>query len=185
MIDKEKTLLSVIREAYGRALYTQKAHQKDADILVKHVNRLRIVRAILLVGTAGGTLYILFGENHLLSIADAIMASMALGVELLSFSFRPEERVLDHRKMANRLWLILEKYQNLISDIMDGRVSESDAQAARDRLSEETASVYASGPDTTPAGYEEARKALKFREERTFSDDELDRLLPPGLQQKS
>lgn len=51
-------------------------------------------------------------------------------------------------------------------------------------LQQQTATIYEKAPRTTSKAYTAAQKALKFNEELTFSDEEIDLLLPKTLQKK-
>ena len=50
-----------------------------------------------------------------------------------------------------------------------------------DLLHRETSLVYEYAPDTSARAYKAARIALKFKEELTFSPEEIDMLLPQDL----
>jgi hypothetical protein len=45
--------------------------------------------------------------------------------------------------------------------------------------------VYESAPATNSKAYKQAQDALQLNEEMTFSDAEIDSLLPPGLRTKT
>jgi hypothetical protein len=86
-----------------------------------------------------------------------------------------------HKEVAAKLWDVRESYLSLITDLLAGDVSTTDARSRRDELQEELAAVYETAPRTLDAAYREAGIALKQREEPTFSDQEIDRLLPAPL----
>jgi hypothetical protein len=51
----------------------------------------------------------------------------------------------------------------------------------RDELQERTAEVYASSPRTDVKSYKAAQRALKTEEEQTFSEEEIDVMLPNSI----
>jgi len=55
------------------------------------------------------------------------------------------------------------------------------AREKRDNLQYELNQIYMSAPRTFKQAYEVARKGLKLNEELTFSEEELDKLLPEKL----
>ena len=87
-----------------------------------------------------------------------------------------------YRQSAADLWLIREKYLALITDL---RVSDDpieNIRLRRDALLKQLHTVYSGAPSTTVRAYTEAQKALQQWEEMTFSDEEIDKLLPRQLQ---
>ena len=92
------------------------------------------------------------------------------------------ELVNRHRTTAADIWLIREKYQSLITDlVVIGEKSLEAIQEKRDLLMEDLHSVYSSAPRTTYKAYEKAQEALKYSEDMTFSDEEIDAFLPSEL----
>jgi hypothetical protein len=51
----------------------------------------------------------------------------------------------------------------------------------RDELQERTATVYSNSPRTDAKSYAAAQKSLKCEEEQTFSDEEIDNMLPNSI----
>ena len=51
----------------------------------------------------------------------------------------------------------------------------------RDELQERTWEVYSNSPRTNAKSYKAAQKALKSEEEQTFSEDEIDIMLPNSI----
>lgn len=176
-------LLSVVREEYGRTLYTFKAHMKHADIVSLQAKRLQWTEVILTALTAGSVIAIVFGKCA--EAIAAIFAFLALLVNVAQLKFHPEREAAEHRSCGHRLWHLREQWLFLISDIMAGSLSDDAARATRDRLTKELAQVYETAPTISPKAYVMAQKALKEGQESTFTPGELDQLLPEKLRQKS
>ena len=51
----------------------------------------------------------------------------------------------------------------------------------RDELQERTAEVYSNSPRTDIKSYRAAQKALKTEDEQTFSEEEIDVMLPNSI----
>ena len=58
-------------------------------------------------------------------------------------------------------------------------------QTERDQLLQDLHTAYASSPPTNSDAYAEAQKALKYREDLTFTDGEIDAFLPKPLRRDS
>ena len=65
--------------------------------------------------------------------------------------------------------------------MINGQLSVESIISRRDQLIEELRLIYKFAPQTDPKSYEEARRALKLKEELTFSDEEIDQFLPNEL----
>lgn len=60
-------------------------------------------------------------------------------------------------------------------------VSPKEITKKRDKLQEKLSGIYKGSPRTISKAYKEASKGLKVNEEMTFSDEEIDLLLPTSL----
>ena len=83
------------------------------------------------------------------------------------------------------LWLIREKYLALITDLRVGNESIERITARRDTLLEDLHGVYSRAPSTTDQAYKKAQAALQQYEEMTFSDAEIDALLPSEIRKSA
>ena len=86
-----------------------------------------------------------------------------------------------HVTTASRLWDVRESYLSLLTDLLTDRITLDSACTYRDELQEKLTSIYYNSPRTTPKAYSCAQKALKIDEDMTFSQEELDSLLPEAL----
>ena len=177
----DRALLDVVREEFGRVAYSYKTHLKMVDRLNRTMLWEKRVNALLIALTAGDTFSVLVTDARLAKIAAVVFAALALVLTVYSLS-RSRERLVElHRRAALSLWGLREDYIHLIGDLKGGAISASDARAHRDAFTKVAARIYASAPDTDGKAYQAARKALKCDEELTFSDEEIDVMLPRAL----
>jgi len=170
-----------VRESFGRVVYTHKTHEKQIELLTLNLTYARWAEAILISLTAGGAISVLFGTGFWFQLITAILASIATAVTIYQLSFNPDHLIRDHRKTARQLWIIREKYINLLADLTDEAINEEEGRNRRDMLINELKEIYLDAPDTTSKAYSIAQKALKIKEEMTFSDEEIDQFLPKAL----
>lgn len=176
-----QALITSIRESFGRLVYTHKTHEKEIELLESSASCLKWVELALIAIAAGGAIGVLLGTGFCFQLVTAITATLATAVTLYQLSFDPDHAIREHRNSARQLWLIRERYINLLADIADAAISENEARQRRDDLLHDLHAVYRDAPSTTKKAYAIARRALKLREEMTFSDDEIDKFLPPAL----
>jgi hypothetical protein len=173
--------LSIILEAFGRVVYTHKTHEKMIDMLNSRKAFIKWINLAALVLTTGGIITPILDQVPYKEIILSFTSAFALGVAIYQISFSPDELIQEHRKCAKQLWLIREKYICLIADIQDNLLTNSEVKSARDKLIFELGQVYKQAPDTNSRAYEQARKALRLKEEMTFSSEEIEQLLPSKL----
>lgn len=177
----DKTNLQVIRESFGRVVYSHKTHEKASEIEEVKNKRVKWFNVILIALTSGTLMVTIITNRTILLYTSGAFSALTLGFTIFQLSFNPAERAGKHRYIARELWYIREKYTNLIADIINGRLSNDSVISKRDQLIEELKLVYKFAPETDSKSYEKARKALKINEEFTFSDDEIDQFLPTEL----
>lgn len=177
-------LLSQVRESYGRAAYSHKVHEKQADLCFqKHHRQQRLLVGLMVVssGTFLASLLGLAMNKEWAALATSFIALLVTAMNLGSKTFNHGEDTQKHRDVAAKLWNLRESYLSLIVDIQSGALALDDAREVRDRLQEQALEVYGDAPRTTPKAYAAAQLALKDKEDLTFSAREIDQLLPVDL----
>ena len=77
------------------------------------------------------------------------------------------------------MWGIREGYVSLLVDFEV--LEDSEIQKRRDVLWDKVSEVNSNYPATDAKSYKAAQKALKEEEEQTFKDNEVDSILPNGI----
>lgn len=173
-----------IRECYGRCVYTHKAHEKCADILHKRNSGYKTWQIILSAITSSGIIAVVFSDCCCLKIITAVISAVTTFFTVYLKNFNPEEVAQKHGEAAIELWNIRESYQSLLVDIKDNRCEDNEVVQKRDVLQKRLLAVYKASPRTFEKAYNKAVAALKEKEEMSFSDDEIDALLPKSLKKK-
>jgi hypothetical protein len=180
-----ESALAAIKESYGRVVYSHKTREKAVERLYARVDLVKWGNLVLLVLTFGGVLNAVFAGGPIRNSLTVAVSALALRLAIYRISFNPEQEILEHRKIANKLWRLREEFINLIGDIKDGALPDEEIRRRRDDLTAQLDQVYADAPPTTPKDYARARAALGLDEEMTFSKEEIDRLLPTVLRDSS
>jgi hypothetical protein len=176
----DKINLTVIRETFGKVVYTHKTYEKAADICIGKSKWIKRMNVFLLALTSGSALGSILG-GHAFLISTSILATLSLFFVVYQLSFNFDELGQRYKTTAKKLWLIREKYQNLIADIMNEKYSSNELTEKRDSLLSELNEILENAPSTDSKAYSKARKALKIHEEMTFSNKEIDNFLPEEL----
>lgn len=177
------TLESQIREAYGRVTYTQTCHDKIISRLLKTNDRIKVWQIVLSAITTSGFIVAIFTEDKIASILGAIISLLLLVLNSYTKNFNLIEMAQEHKVASDSLWKIREEYVSLLTDfdILEPEV----IMRKRDELQERTSQVYSNSPRTDGKSYAEAQKALKNDEEQTFSENEIDIMLPNSIRRSN
>ena len=173
-----------IRDAYGRVAFTHKIQEKSVEILTERQARIKIVQIMLLSISTAGVITVIFGRGEIGSILAAVCSACLLGLNMYSKEYSLIELSQRHKDAANRILLIRDKYRTLLTDLKIGNMALNVVQEARNVLLAEAHAVYSTMPNSTAQAYKRAQKALHEDEELTFTDDEIDLLLPSDLRRK-
>lgn len=181
MSEQFKMIESQIREIYGGVIYTHKTHAKSADLLKRKSDYIKILEIILSAVTTTSILAISFGNGYIFQFIGAFCATATLGLALYSKDFNLLGIAESHKHTALSLLEARNNLFSLLVDIKIGNVAIEDVQHRRDELNSELVKIYKSAPKTTNKAYQIASKALKDKEEFTFTDEEIDKFLPENL----
>jgi hypothetical protein len=177
-------LLAQVRELYGRAAYTHKTHEKQADICYRKYLRQRrglVVMTVISSGTFVASLLGLALDEQSASLVTSFIALVVTATNLGSKNFKHGEEMQQHRDTAAKIWDIRESYLSLIVDIQAEAHSLDETLTQRNQLQERYFAILSDAPRTTPEAYAKAQDALKNKEDLTFSDEEIDLMLPTKL----
>jgi predicted DNA-binding protein YlxM (UPF0122 family) len=176
-----RNLLSQIRECYGRVVWTHKTQEKCADIILVRHKRIKILQITLSAFTTTGILITVFGDSAFAGIISAVLSALLFGLNTYTKDYDLGEIAQKHAHSANNLWDIRERYLSLITDIKSDLLSVEQIRKRRDELQEDLLNVFKGSPRTISKAYKKATEALNIKEEMTFSEEEIDNLLPVEL----
>ena len=180
-MDSQPLIESQLRECYGRVVYSHKTHEKCADILLERLGKIKLWQIVLSSITTVGFITAIFGAGPVGAVIGVVVSTILLVLNAYTKNHDLGELAQKHRRAAADLWLIREKYLALITDLRVGEEALKKITNRRDALLNDLHGVYLGAPSTTYQAYKQAQEALQQYEEMTFSDDEIDALLPQEL----
>lgn len=172
-------LRNQIKGAYGKVVYTYTAHHKFADRLEKENKIIKNVQIVLTALSSCGFFASIITNQMALNWVAGIAAVMSLGLNLYAKEYKIQNDVNRHREAANELWDVREGYISLLVDFE--MLENSEIQTRRDSLSNRVSEINKNFPATDAKSYKAAQKALQDEEEQTFSEDEVNSILPNGI----
>ena len=174
-----------VRECYGRVVYSHKTHEKCADILLERLSKIKFWQILLSSITTAGFIAAILGAGPIGAVIGVLVSTTLLVLNAYTKDYDLSELAQKHRQAAADLWLIREKYLALITDLRVGEESLDRITARRDEILEDLYAVHSGAPNTTFQAYKKAQGALQQYEEMSFSDAELDALLPIALRRSA
>lgn len=172
---------SQIRELFGRTAYSHKTQEKMADRCEAYQNQLKLVQILLSAITASGVIISLFVGSIYLRYFNAAISFLTFLASGYAKNVDPGASAQKHRQTASDIWNVREKYLSLLADIRADDISIDTLRIRRDSIQQQLYQIYKSAPSTDSWAYAEAQKALKINEELTFTDSEINSLLPSQL----
>lgn len=170
-----------LRECYGRVVYSNKTHEKCADILISRLAAIKLWQIILSAVTTAGFVAAVLGAGDVGAFIGILVSTSLLVLNAYTKNYDLGELSQKHRQAGADLWLIREKYLSLITDLRMGEKPIETLQKERDNLLATLHSIYSGAPSTTYQAYKKAQEALKQLEDMTFTDSEIDAFLPKEL----
>ena len=184
-MDSRALIEGPLRESYGRVVYTHKTQEKCADILLDRLGRIKLWQIILSAITTAGFIDAILGTGRAGTVIGVVASTALLALNAYTKDYDLGELAQKHRQAAADLWLVREKHLVLLTDLRVGKESIEKITDRRDGLLEDLHSIYSGAPSTTHKAYKKAQEALKQHEEMTFSDAEIDALLPSELRKSA
>lgn len=172
-------LRNQIKESCGKVIYTYTAHHKLADRLEKENKCVKNAQIILTALSSCGFFASIITNKAILTWVGGISAVLSLCLNLYAKEYKIQNEVSQHRNAANMLWDIRESYVSLLVDFEV--LEENEIQKRRDILCEKVSEVNNNYPATDVKSYNAAQRALKEEEEQTFKENEVDSILPNGI----
>jgi len=182
LVNEGYKLESQIREAFGRITYTLTCHEKCRGRLIKKNDRIKIWQIFLSALTTGSFL-VMIVDKKISGIIGAILSLCLLILNTYVKNFNLVETARKHQQASDLLWKIREEYVSLLTDFE--LLDSQKIMLKRDELQNRTSEVYSNSPRTDSKSYKETQKALKIEEEQTFSEQEIDIMLPNSIRRSN
>jgi len=179
--ESRRILEGQLRECYGRVVYSHKTHEKCADMLLSRWSNIKIAQIGLSAISTAGFIGVALGVGVAGALLGTIVSTALLALNSYTKNYDLGELAQKHRRAAGDLWLIREKFLSLLVDIRMREKPLEALQEQRDVLIEALHKLYLGAPSTNYQAYKNAQRALQQLGDMTFTDAEIDGLLPAEL----
>lgn len=178
---KYELLEKTVKDTYARVVWTHKIQEKQGDIYAGRYAVMQTVQVVTTAITSAGIISAIFYDETWVRVISAVVSVVSLFISAYLKSFDLKSMTANHKTAANKLLAKRDQFSNLIVRIRlrDGTVH--DLMTAHEKLTDELHSLYQECPQTTSKAVHKAGIALKIKNDNTFDEDELDKLLPDPL----
>jgi hypothetical protein len=186
-LDDERTAIeSQIRECFGRCAYSHKTHERMADRHASWLWWVKWAQIVLAALTAAGAVGVILAKgNPIYPYATLAISVASLILNSYMKDLDPGQAAQKHRETAADIWNIRESYLSLLTDVRDPEQPADALRKRRDELQAQLHRIYRIAPHTDGKAYAQAQDRLKNKQDLTFSDAEIDAMLPATLRRLS
>jgi len=154
------------------------AHARAAERLSVTAFKIKIAIVAFLALATGSIMLSLVRPGREYQVAAAVVAALALAIQVGAIAFGAEARVHFHRLFAQRLWLMCERYRSLLTEIQDSLVDNAAILHRRDVLTRQVHAIYEQGFPVDQRAYEGMRQLSLEDTGDPITDAQIDRLIP-------
>jgi conflict system pore-forming effector with SLATT domain len=152
-------------------------HARAAERLAAMALRAKMAGLGALALATGTIILSLFRPAREYQITAAVLAGVALAMQIAIVAYGVEARVHAHRLLAHRLWLLGERYRELLTEIQDSLVDTTTILRRRESLSDQIHAIYEQGFPVDQQAFESLRQ-LPSEPIETPADASIDRAEP-------
>lgn len=181
MIDPvREPIHAAVRELYGRVVYTHMVHEKERELWSAKVCRMNNYTIWLAGATTFFAIISATIKPTFAIYATAVFALMTICFVMWQSNFDPAGKEAQHRVAAKELLWIREQLLLLIMDCHISTCSDEKLDNCLQMIMREVTAVYKFAPNTSAKAYALADASIKGGH-FTFSDEEIDSMLPVAL----
>lgn len=170
-----------LRQILASTVWTHKIQEKQADIYLNKYNLFETIRIIVLAITTSGIVSCIFVDEVWIKIVTAILSAISLFISTYLKSYDLKGLHQSHKETAIQLLELREDIISVICDIRTNIIGMEDLIKKRDEIKYKYLSICKNSLDAKNSAVKKASKALKVRQDNTYSNEEINSYLPVAL----
>lgn len=171
-------LESQLRQIFATVAWTHKIQEKQCDLYIIRSRRLEFLRILASAITSSGVFAVIFIDGMWLKLLTALISAVSLFITTYFKTYDLNQLHAQHKEAALNFLELREEITSILCDIKVERYTYYELLQKRDEILEKKIRYSKNTPDATEKAVKLASKALKVREDNTFSDYEIDSFLP-------
>lgn len=172
----------ILKRSLGNVIYSQKTQEMAVVRKIGYSKWIKIGNISLVAFILLALFLQIFNPNEkmFLYVGTGLTVLEVLFL-IFQLSFNPEREIGEHKKTANKLWLMREKYLNILTDIKNETYVSKAISEKRDVLTLELNQIHKNAPQTNNKDYKKANIKLNGNEKPRADDAEMNNFLPENL----
>jgi hypothetical protein len=180
--------LATVRHNFANATFAHKVHEIAAERKEARSAKYKLANVAVVALVLG--IFAFQSINNNFPVLNYIGAGVTAGeivLLIISLTFNREPEITSHKNTALKYMNLRDRYRSLIADAISGNLSDADAGRKRDDLLHEYQVISDLALATTNHDYNKAMRALQLQpdSQNTWSDSQIDSLLPKALRKKA
>lgn len=183
-----KQNLATVRHNFANTTFSHKVHEMAAERKEGRSGRHKAANVGLI--TLVLLIFCLQATGNSSTALNAIGIGLTAGevvLMIISLTFNHEPEIHSHKNTALKYMNLRDRYRSLIADMVAGSIDNTKAAHERDALLHEYQVISDLALTTTKGDYSRAMDELQLTPDgqNTWSDEQIDSLLPKALRIKS
>lgn len=184
-IEDYQILLDAVRQNFASVVWTHKIQEKQTDIYSKRYKIFETINVAIAALTSCGVASLMTDQNCIwVKIGTCVLSFLTLAITAYFKSFDLKSLEKQHKDAANSFIVIRNDLLQIITDIYMKNGTAQDINARYQEIMKRLNSLYITAPGTSNRAVKLASKALGKDKEYSYTDEEIDRFLPPTLRGK-
>lgn len=181
-MEKEyKALEDQVRTRYKSVAWTHKIQEKQAEIYDKRYAIIATINILAASITSAGIVSTFFTDGTGMKVISAIVSFITVFLTALLKSFDYQSMAKANKTAATKLVILRDELQLLLYKIRYATQPVTELIEEFSTIQVKVHAVYQEAPQTTDKAVEKADAALKEKKDDTYTDEEIDMLLPESL----
>lgn len=185
MDEKVRVLEDLVRKLYANVVWTHKIQEKQAEIYECRFKGLSVINIIFAALTSAGIVSTIFVNPTWLKVASAIVAFVTTALSAFMALYDYKSMAKANKSTATKLVCARD---DLLTFLAKVRIEENPVLSLTEefeKIQKRVHEIYSDAPNTADKAVSKASTALKKDKDGTYTDDEIDALLPDSLKRGS
>lgn len=174
-------LEDLIRPFHANVAWTHKIQEKQAEIYNKKYARIATINIFAASITSAGILSTIFADQMWLKIVSAVVSFVTVFLTALLKAFDFKEMAKANKSAATKLVILRDELRLLLHKVRKEMQPVAELTEEFADIQRRVHAVYQDAPQTTDKAVTMAGVALYERKDNTYTEEEMDMLLPESL----
>ena len=181
MIKDYLALEDLIRVRYASVTWTHKIQEKQAEIYERRYGIIATINILAASITSAGIVSTVFAGQAWIKIVSAVVSFVTVFLSALLKSFDFQNMAKANKATATKLVILRDELLLLLYKVKHQTQPLAELIETFDSIQVRVHAAYQEAPQTSDRAVKKAETALIIRNDDTYTDEQIDELLPESL----